>query len=85
MKPVPAFLTAWVLAGVGAVIGSILGNAGGKPGLFAGAVVGGVVGIGTAVAAVTKLRWLACEDRRSSSWCWVCTFCGGERELGVKT
>jgi hypothetical protein len=64
VKPVLVFLTAWALAGLGAVIGSILGNATGRPGLFAGAVVGGVVGIGTAVAAVTKLQWLAREDRR---------------------
>lgn len=66
MKSVPAFLTAWALAGVVAVIGSILGNPGGKPGLFAGAVVGGVVGVGTAVAVVTKLQWLAREDRRGA-------------------
>ena len=66
LKPLPAFLTAWALAGVGAVIGSILGNAGGKPGLLAGAVVGGVVGIGSAVGAVTKLQWLSREDRRGA-------------------
>jgi len=66
MKPLPVFLAGWALAGLGAVIGSILGNAAGKTGLFAGAIVGGVVGVGAAVAAVTKLRWLAPEDRRGA-------------------
>jgi hypothetical protein len=66
LNPIPAFLTAWALAGLGAVIGSILGNAAGKPGLFAGAVVGGVVGVGAAVVALTKLQWLAPEDRRGA-------------------
>jgi hypothetical protein len=66
LKPIPAFLTAWGLAGLGAVLGSILGNAAGKPGLFAGAVVGGVVGVGAAVAALTKLQWLSPEDRRGA-------------------
>jgi hypothetical protein len=66
LKPIPAFLTAWALAGLGAVIGSILGNSAGKPGLFAGAIVGGVVGVGAAVAALAKLRWLSPEDRRGA-------------------
>jgi hypothetical protein len=63
LRPIPAFLTAWALAGIGAVIGSILGHAAGKPGLFAGAVVGGVVGVGAAVAVLTRLQWLSREDR----------------------
>ena len=63
MKPLPAFIAAWVLAGLGAVLGSIVGNAAGKAGLFAGAVVGGLLGVGLAVFALTKLRWLPLEDR----------------------
>jgi len=55
LKPIPAFLTAWALAGLGTVSGSIVGNAAGKLGLFAGAVVGGVVGVWAAVAALTNL------------------------------
>jgi hypothetical protein len=66
LKPIPAFLVTWALAGLGAVIGSILGNATGKPGLFAGAVLGGLVGVGAAVAALSKLQWLPLEDRRSA-------------------
>jgi len=66
LKPIPAFLTAWALAGLGAISGSILGNAAGKPGLFAGAVVGGVIGVVAAVAALTKLQWLSREDRRGA-------------------
>jgi hypothetical protein len=66
LKPIPAVLVTWALAGFGAVIGSILGNAFGKPGLFAGALVGGIVGVGVAVAALTKLRWLPPEDRRGA-------------------
>lgn len=66
MKPVPAFLMAWALAGVGAVIGSILGNAAGKSGLVAGALVGGVVGVVAAVAALSKLQWLSPGDRRGA-------------------
>lgn len=66
LKPIPAFLTAWALAGLGAVVGSILGNAMEKPGLFVGAVVGGVVGVGAAVAALTKLQWLSSEDRQGA-------------------
>jgi hypothetical protein len=63
LKPVPAFIAAWVLAGLGAVLGSIVGNAAGNAGLFAGAVIGGLLGVVTAVAALTRLRWLASEDR----------------------
>ena len=63
LKPIPAFLATWTLAGVGAVLGSVLGSRAGKPGLFAGALVGGVLGVAVAVAAVTKLHWLSPEDR----------------------
>jgi hypothetical protein len=66
MKPIPAFLTTWALAGLGAIIGSILGNAAGKPGLFAGAVVGGALGVGAAVVALAKIGWLSPEDRRGA-------------------
>jgi len=66
LKPIPAFLTAWALAGLGAVVGSILGNATGKTGLFVGAVVGGLLGVGAAVVALTKLKWLSSEDRRGA-------------------
>jgi hypothetical protein len=66
LNPIPAFLTAWGLAGLGAVIGSILGNAAGKAGLFSGAVVGGIIGVGGAVVALTNLRWLSPEDRRGA-------------------
>ena len=59
-------IVTWALAGLGAVVGSILGNAAGKPGLLAGAVVGGVLGVGIAVVALTKLQWLAREDRRGA-------------------
>ena len=66
MKPIPAFLAAWVLAGLGAVLGSILGHTAGKPGLFIGAVAGGVLGVAAAVAALTRLHWLPAEDRRGA-------------------
>ena len=67
MRPILVFIAAWGFAGLGAVIGSILGNAAGKPGLFAGAIVGGAIGVGAAVVVVTRLRWLASEDRRGAS------------------
>jgi MFS family permease len=63
VKPIPAYITAWALAGIGAVLGSIVGNAAGKTGLFAGAVVGGLLGVAAAVVALTKLRWLSPENR----------------------
>ena len=63
LKPFPAFLAAWGLAGFGAVVGSILGNAAGKSGLLVGAVVGGVLGVAVAVAVLAKLQWLPREDR----------------------
>ena len=66
MKPILVLTAVWALAGLGAVIGSILGNAAGRPGLFAGAIVGGILGVGAAVVAVTKLQWLAPEDRRGA-------------------
>ena len=63
MKLLPALLAAWALTGIGSVIGSILGNSAGRTGLFAGAIVGGIAGVGSAVAAVIKLRWLARDER----------------------
>lgn len=66
LKPIPAFFTAWALAGLGAVVGSILGSAAGKPGLFAGAVVGGIAGVGAAVALLTKVHWLSPDDWRGA-------------------
>jgi len=66
LKPIPALLFAWGLAGLGAVTGSILGSAAGKVGLFTRAVFGGLAGVGGAVFGLTKFQWLPPEDRRSA-------------------
>ena len=63
MRPIPAFLAAWMLAGLGAVIGSILGNGVGKPGLFLGAGVGGILGVTAAVVVAARFHWLSRADR----------------------
>jgi len=66
VKPLPAFLIAWALAGLGAILGSILGNAAGKTALLVGAVIGGIVGVGVAVGVLGKLYILPPEDRRGA-------------------
>jgi len=66
LKPIPAFLTAWALAGLGAVIGSVLRNALGKPGLFAGAFLGGILGSRCRSCRAHEAAVAPPEDRRGA-------------------
>ena len=67
MKAHGTLVLVWLAAGVFAIGGSILVGSLGKPGLFIGAILGGGLGAVLAVAAATKLGWLAATERRSAA------------------